>query len=285
MSCSERKKAAQGKVEERKISRKAKSPHPPKREPTSSVTKQSIKTGKTYAEMVTKRGKSPAAPKSTLPQIDWDPKLARKILVCILHAHVINQANPGSYGDKLNEMLTKNGLVDAPLWLPEDPGVALLEDDPEPIEAPTAETEKREEPIEEAPPQAEDVEWTTVERKKKAPADPRTKRTIPSSDEEPPNIEAKPKKKNPRLPKNPSPSDINLRFFAPARNYPRTRFGPELEQACSRGKVKFTYCWPEEVDISRLISKMYTYSYAQVCHEILEEEFHAIRSGNLHSQE
>ena len=35
---------------------------------------------------------------------------AQKILTCILHAHVLNAVNPGTYEKELNEMLTQNNL-------------------------------------------------------------------------------------------------------------------------------------------------------------------------------
>lgn len=58
-----------------------------------------------------------------------------KILICILHAHVINLANPGSYETELNKMLQINGMEQ--MNFPSNPpSSALLQATPDPSQAP-----------------------------------------------------------------------------------------------------------------------------------------------------
>ena len=73
-----------------------------------------------YSEVVKKTIKKVSSPAPT--QIVLGTEHSYKILTCIIHAHMINMARPGSYSRELNNMLKINNLppVNAPDDVPSE---------------------------------------------------------------------------------------------------------------------------------------------------------------------
>ena len=97
-----------------------------------SVIKDKIKNGEntelkkddhTYAE-IAKRAAAEARQKETPTLINLSEQKHTKILISIMHAHVMNLCNPGTYQTELNKMLVKNELPT--MWFPENPDSGKL---------------------------------------------------------------------------------------------------------------------------------------------------------------
>lgn len=72
----------------------------------------------TYAA-IAKRAVAEVRYKETPTQLNLSEYKHTKILISIMHAHVMNLCNPGSYQKELNKMLEKNELPT--MWFPENP--------------------------------------------------------------------------------------------------------------------------------------------------------------------
>lgn len=57
--------------------------------------------------------------KTSRPILQINKDTRTDILICIMHAHVINMGRPGSYATELNKMLKQNNLQE--MWFPENP--------------------------------------------------------------------------------------------------------------------------------------------------------------------
>ncbi len=79
--------------------------------------KQKNTNNATYAQSVTNTNPSPIS--SIINQ-----ETATKIMACMLHAHLINTANPGSYNDEFNRALELNNLPK--INLPNNPPSSLI---------------------------------------------------------------------------------------------------------------------------------------------------------------
>lgn len=166
MSCPTRREKAKEK-------RQKSTPPPPRKEkivPPPTIKKAGI-APKSYAE---------ATAGETQPATSSDE--AREILVCVLHAHTVNTAVPGSYAKTLNEMLVRNGLTKRELWFPENP--------PNPNLRLLGQNEaKKEDPInlktrEKSPPQVRDSPPNRAIEDNEAPRPPATQKRSASPPEE-----------------------------------------------------------------------------------------------------
>lgn len=95
--------------------------------------------GNTYAE-IAKRAVAEAKHNVKATHINLSEQKHTKILISIMHAHVMNLCNPGSYQQELNKMLQQNELPT--MWFPENPDSGkllgasasqLVQDDPDMI--------------------------------------------------------------------------------------------------------------------------------------------------------
>lgn len=77
----------------------------------------------TYAA-IARRAVAEAKQTETTTQINLSDYKHTKILISIMHAHVINLCNPGSYQTELNRMLEKNELPT--MWFPDNPDSGKL---------------------------------------------------------------------------------------------------------------------------------------------------------------
>lgn len=77
----------------------------------------------TYAEIPKRAAEQVKTPGPTT-QINLSDHKHTKILISIMHAHIMNLANPGSYQKELNAMLQKNELPT--MWFPENPDSSIL---------------------------------------------------------------------------------------------------------------------------------------------------------------
>lgn len=93
------------------------------------VKDKEIKETETYAKIV-KETRTQELEERPVLKISKDTPI--EVLICILHAHVVNIGQPGSYATELNQMLEKNNLQK--MWFPENPpsgrilNMELLED-------------------------------------------------------------------------------------------------------------------------------------------------------------
>lgn len=77
----------------------------------------------TYAA-IARRAVAEVRQAETTTQINLSEYKHTKILISIMHAHVMNLCNPGSYHKELNKMLEKNELPT--MWFPENPDSGKL---------------------------------------------------------------------------------------------------------------------------------------------------------------
>lgn len=77
----------------------------------------------TYAEIAKRAAEQVKTPGPTT-HINLSDHKHTKILISIMHAHIMNLANPGSYQKELNAMLQKNELPT--MWFPENPDSSSL---------------------------------------------------------------------------------------------------------------------------------------------------------------
>lgn len=77
----------------------------------------------TYAA-IARRAVAEAKNTESLTQINLSDCKHTKILISIMHAHVMNMCNPGTYQAELNKMLEKNELPT--MWFPENPDSGKL---------------------------------------------------------------------------------------------------------------------------------------------------------------
>lgn len=78
---------------------------------------------RTYAEIAKKAAEQVKTP-GPMTQINLSDHKHTKILISIMHAHIMNMANPGTYQKELNTMLQKNDLPT--MWFPENPDSGKL---------------------------------------------------------------------------------------------------------------------------------------------------------------
>lgn len=78
---------------------------------------------KTYAEIAKRAAEQVRLPETTT-QINLNEVKHTKILISIMHAHILNLTNPGTYQIELNTMLQKNNLPT--MWFPENPDSGKL---------------------------------------------------------------------------------------------------------------------------------------------------------------
>ncbi|MPD03979.1 hypothetical protein E2C01_099642 [Portunus trituberculatus] len=69
--------------------------------------KQNKNNGKTYSQATQNATNSN---NTNTNNINFEKDTATKILTCILHSHMLNMANPGSYSDELNKLFKLNNL-------------------------------------------------------------------------------------------------------------------------------------------------------------------------------
>lgn len=86
-------------------------------------TKNNDKEQNTYAA-IAKRAVAEAKQTESPTQINLSELKHTKILISIMHAHVMNLCNPGTYESELNKMLEKNKLPS--MWFPENPDSSRL---------------------------------------------------------------------------------------------------------------------------------------------------------------
>lgn len=77
----------------------------------------------TYAE-IARRAVAEVRQSGPTTQINLSEYKHTKILISIMHAHVMNLCNPGTYKTELNEMLAENDLPT--MWFPENPNSGKL---------------------------------------------------------------------------------------------------------------------------------------------------------------
>lgn len=85
--------------------------------------KTTNKEDNTYAE-IAKRAVAEAKQSEITTHLNLSEQKHTKILISIMHAHVMNLCNPGTYQEELNKMLLKNELPT--MWFPDNPDSGKL---------------------------------------------------------------------------------------------------------------------------------------------------------------
>lgn len=90
-----------------------------KKTPISKNTETAKKAGKAQKSYADALSMKTTIQEPMRPLVNVDE--AREIMVCVIHAHMVNSAEPGTYARTLNQMLTKNGITKREMWFPENP--------------------------------------------------------------------------------------------------------------------------------------------------------------------
>lgn len=132
------------------------------------------KKNKTYA-MVAKKAAMEIVGEKT--EINLSDVTHFKILACIMHAHVLNLQNPGSYRTELNIMLENNGFPK--MWFPENPDSASVLGGKKTTVTTTEQTDGEETEGATAQMSEDEIEGATAVRRKEIPKEQRKSRHVP----------------------------------------------------------------------------------------------------------